>query len=70
MIVRSQNWQALGLNLALMRNCSIKITTKQTDIRMSDFFLNCMRMGSSQILVKEKKKKDNSKKYVYVIKGR
>lgn len=52
MIKRSQDWQDLGLNLALMRDCSNKITTKQIDIRMPDVFFNCMKMGPSQILVR------------------
>jgi len=52
MVKRNQAWQDLGWNLAPMIDCSYKITTKQVDIRMSGFFLKCMKMGSSQILVR------------------
>lgn len=63
MIKRSQDWQDLGLNLALLRDSSSKITTKEIDIRMSDFFFNCMKVGSSQILesIRPKQEKKTTK---------
>ena len=71
MIKRSQDWQDLGLNLALMRDCSNKITTKQIDIRMSDFFFNEDGFFPNTCEDKAKiRKKDNNKRHIYVIKAR
>lgn len=63
MIKGGQNWQDLGLNLALMRDWRDKITTKQTDIIGMLIFFNYMKMDSSQILVRirPKKKKNDDK---------
>lgn len=70
MIKRSQDWQDLGLNLALMRDYNNKITTKQK-LECQISFTTAWRWVLPKYLWgwgQNKKKKDN-KRHVYVIKG-